>query len=53
MLYWGMGVAAGLVVLVLSGGLINEYFIKPRHVLATVDGTDIRRREYWKVAPSI
>jgi parvulin-like peptidyl-prolyl isomerase len=48
-LYWGMGIATGLIVLVLGVGLVNEYFIKPRHVLATVDGTDIRRRDYWKV----
>jgi peptidyl-prolyl cis-trans isomerase C len=44
-----MGVATALIVVVLGAGLINEYFIKPRHVLATVDGTDIRRRDYWKV----
>jgi parvulin-like peptidyl-prolyl isomerase len=44
-----MGIATGLIVVVLSAGLINEYFIKPRHVLATVEGTDIRRRDYWKV----
>ncbi len=48
-LYWGMGIATGLIVLALGVGLVNEYFIKPRHVLATVDGTDIRRRDYWKV----
>src|SRR5262245_5864587 len=48
-LYWGMGIAAGLVVVILGAGLINDYFIKPRHVLASVDGTDIRRRDYWKV----
>ncbi|MFL5761593.1 MAG: peptidylprolyl isomerase [Thermomicrobiales bacterium] len=49
LLYWGMGIATGLIVLVLGVGLVNQYFIKPRHVLATVDGTDIRRRDYWKV----
>jgi parvulin-like peptidyl-prolyl isomerase len=48
-LYWGMGIATGLIVLVIGIGLVNEYFIKPRHVLATVEGTDIRRRDYWKV----
>jgi parvulin-like peptidyl-prolyl isomerase len=49
MLYWGMGIATGLIIAVLGAGLINEYFIKPRHVLATVEGTEIRRRDYWKV----
>jgi parvulin-like peptidyl-prolyl isomerase len=48
-LYWGMGIATGLIVVILGAGLINDYFIKPRHVLATVEGTDIRRRDYWKV----
>ncbi len=47
-LYWGIGIAAAIVVLVLSAAALNEYFIKPRHVLATVNGTDIRRRDYWK-----
>ena len=44
-----MGVAGVLVILILAGSAINEYFIKPRHVLATVDGTKIRRKDYWKV----
>jgi len=48
MLYWSIGIAAALVVLILSAAALNEYFVKPRHVLATVDGTDIRRRDYWK-----
>lgn len=48
-LYWGMGIAGALVVLILLAGVTNEYIIKPRHVLAEVDGTKIRRRDYWKV----
>lgn len=49
LLYWGMGIAGALVVLVLAGSAINQYVIKPRTVLATVGDTDIRRRDYWKV----
>lgn len=45
----GMTIAGALVALVLIGGIVNEYVIKPRTVLATVGGTEIRRRDYWKV----
>jgi hypothetical protein len=48
-LYWGMGIAGVLIVAILAGFSINEYYIKPNHVLATVDGTKIRRKDYWKV----
>ncbi len=44
-----MAIAAALVALVLAVGAINDYIVKPRHVLATVEGTEIRRRDYWKV----
>ena len=27
----------------------NEYWFRPRHVLASVNGAEIRRRDYWKV----
>ena len=47
-LYWGLGIAGALVVLVLGIAALNEYWIKPRHVLATVNGVDIQRRDYWK-----
>jgi parvulin-like peptidyl-prolyl isomerase len=49
MLYWGIGVAGGLVLLILAGFALNQYVVTPRHVLATVDGTKIRREDYWKV----
>ncbi len=48
-LYLGMTGVGVLVALILAVGLANEFIIKPRHVLATVDGAEIRRREYWKV----
>jgi hypothetical protein len=44
----GMAIALGLVVLVLAGGAINEYILKPRATLATVNGVPIRRADYWK-----
>src|SRR5687768_895773 len=47
-LYIGVGIAGALIVLVLGVGAINEYFVKPRQVLATVDGINIRRQDYWK-----
>jgi len=48
-LRWGMIIAGALVLLVLGVGAANEYVLKPRHVVAAVDGTEIRRRDYWKV----
>jgi parvulin-like peptidyl-prolyl isomerase len=47
-LFWGIGIAGALVLIVLAGAAINEYWLKPRHVLASVNGVDIRRRDYWK-----
>ena len=38
-LRWGMTIAGALVALILVGGLVNEYVLKPRTVLATVGGT--------------
>lgn len=37
-----------LVVLILGGGIIYEYVIKPNAVLAEVNGHEIRRKDYWK-----
>ncbi len=38
----------GVVILILGGGAIYEYAIKPNAVLAEVNGHEIRRRDYWK-----
>jgi parvulin-like peptidyl-prolyl isomerase len=38
----------GLIVLILGGGIVYEYVIKPNAVVAEVNGTEIRRRDYWK-----
>jgi len=44
-----MTVAGALIALILVGFAANEYWFKPRHVMASVDGTKIRRSDYWKV----
>ncbi|HYO29436.1 MAG TPA: peptidylprolyl isomerase [Thermomicrobiales bacterium] len=44
-----MAIVAGLALLLLAGGALNEYVLKPRQTLATVDGVDIHRADYWKV----
>ncbi|MER3437955.1 MAG: post-translocation molecular chaperone, partial [Chloroflexota bacterium] len=49
MLYWGMGIAAALCVVILAGFATWEYLIKPNQTLAQVDGTEIKRKDYWKV----
>ena len=48
LLYIGVSIAASLVLVILAGAALNEYWFKPRHVLAEVDGTKIRRQDYWK-----
>ncbi|MEZ4624499.1 MAG: SurA N-terminal domain-containing protein [Thermomicrobiales bacterium] len=47
-LRWGVGLAAVAVLAVLLGFATWDYIVKPRQVLATVDGTRIRREDYWK-----
>jgi parvulin-like peptidyl-prolyl isomerase len=47
-LYIGLAVAAGLIVLALGAGAIWQYQIMPNQVLATVNGDEITRRDYWK-----
>ena len=43
-----MAIAAVLSVVIVAGFALNEYFLKPRAVLASVNGVEIRRRDYWK-----
>ncbi|MCC6944004.1 MAG: peptidylprolyl isomerase [Thermomicrobiales bacterium] len=47
-LFIAFGVLGIGAILLLSGAAMNEYFLKPRKVLATVEGTDITRKDYWK-----
>jgi parvulin-like peptidyl-prolyl isomerase len=47
-LYIALAVVGIAVVALVAGGALNEYFLKPRKVLASVEGEDITRRDYWK-----
>jgi parvulin-like peptidyl-prolyl isomerase len=46
--YLAMAAAAALMVLILAGGWVYEYQIKPNAVLASVNGVEIKRKDYWK-----
>ncbi len=48
-LFWALGIAGGVIVAILVVSSLNQYWFKPRHVLAEVNGVEIRRRDYWKV----
>ena len=48
-LYIGLAIAGVLSLVILAGFALNEYILKPRAVLASVNGVEIRRRDYWKV----
>ena len=47
-LYITLGVVGFAIIAMISVGALNEYFLKPRKVLASVEGEDISRRDYWK-----
>jgi parvulin-like peptidyl-prolyl isomerase len=46
--FFAMGIAGALIVLILGVTLINENIIKPRTVIASVNETEITRRDYWR-----
>jgi parvulin-like peptidyl-prolyl isomerase len=48
MLFLGLAVAAGLIVLIIGAGVFYEYQIKPNQVLAEVNGEEITREDYWR-----
>lgn len=48
-LYVAMAAVAVLVVSLLAGGALYEFVIQPRQVLASVNGVNITRGDYWKV----
>ncbi|HEU0114063.1 MAG TPA: peptidylprolyl isomerase, partial [Thermomicrobiales bacterium] len=48
-LRWGMAIAGALVVLILGGGALNEYVLKPNATLAKVGDVAIHRQDYWRV----
>ncbi|HEV2107182.1 MAG TPA: peptidylprolyl isomerase [Thermomicrobiales bacterium] len=45
---FGMGIIGALIVLILGVTIINESVVKPRTVIASVNGTEITRRDYWR-----
>ena len=45
----GIAIAGGLVLLTLLAGALNEFVLKPRQTVASVNGIDISRSDYWKV----
>lgn len=47
-LYAVLAVAGALMVLVLAGQALNQYYFIPNKTLATVNGHDIIRKDYWK-----
>jgi hypothetical protein len=48
MVRWGVAAAGLLTLIVLAGGLIYEYVVKPNQTLATVGAATISRQDYWK-----
>jgi hypothetical protein len=48
MVRWGVAAAGLLALIVLGGGLIYEYVVKPNQTLATVGAVSISRQDYWK-----
>lgn len=47
-LYITLAAVGFAIIAMVSAGALNEYFLKPRKVLASVEGEDITRRDYWK-----
>jgi hypothetical protein len=47
MIRWGVAVAGLAVVVLLAGGILYDRVIKPNQTLATVDGVNISRQDYW------
>jgi peptidyl-prolyl cis-trans isomerase C len=48
MVRWGVAAAGLLALIVVAGGLIYEYVVKPNQTLATVGSVTISRQDYWK-----
>lgn len=47
-LYIGLATIGIAIALIVAGTALNEFFLKPRKVLASVESEDITRRDYWK-----
>jgi hypothetical protein len=48
MVRWGVAAAGLLALIVLAGGLLYEYVVKPNQTLATVGSVSISRQDYWR-----
>jgi hypothetical protein len=48
MVRWGVAAAGLLALVILAGGLLYEYVVKPNQTLATVGAVTISRQDYWK-----
>ncbi|HWV24594.1 MAG TPA: hypothetical protein VNZ58_10430, partial [Thermomicrobiales bacterium] len=46
--YIGLIAMAALIVLILGAGAFWEYQVKPNQVVATVNGVQIKRADYWR-----
>lgn len=44
----GLTVAAALIIIILGVGAFWEYHVKPNQTIASVNGVDIKRSDYWK-----
>jgi parvulin-like peptidyl-prolyl isomerase len=52
-LYGALAAAAVIIALVLVGQAVNQYYLTPRKVLATVNGHEIKREDYWKYRSNV
>ncbi len=52
-LYGVLAAAAIVIALVLVGQAVNQYILTPRKVLATVNGHEINREDYWKYRSNV
>jgi len=49
LLYLAAGIAGAVVIVALIVGAAYQYYFYPHGTIASVNGTDIQRRDYWKV----
>ena len=52
-LYVVLGIAGALIALALIGQAANQYYFIPNKTLASVNGHDITRRDYWKYRSNV
>jgi parvulin-like peptidyl-prolyl isomerase len=52
-LYGILGIAAVVIAVVLGAQAVNQYYLTPNKVLATVNGHEIKREDYWKYRSNV